>query len=602
MTISGNSSSVLTKVRPLYVILVFLVILAYGPALFNTYVIDDHYVLLDNVAVKSLKYFPSLFSRNYFTLFAEQSYRPVVSLSYMLDYRLWGLWLPGYHLHNLILHILNVLLVFAILIRIPGGKLLAFTTAGLFAVHTISGEPVNVISTREDLQVVFLLLLSLWCFIKIFADGKTPYRYILWISCFLAILAKENGVVLPLLSIGAGFIIRGRRFYRDHGITCIGAFAAILLSLTVRFIIMTNKVEAIATLSLQESLFEKGIKIVKIQGIYLQSLVYLRPFLPNMGGEIISGTLDRDFIYALLSILLLFCWSMLLRKRSAWIALLFYAIAMIPVSNVFMTLYNPAAYRYIYLPALGLYFLTALSFNLIVEKYKLPKQVLWPALFVILIPQAVYSGFWSRHWRDEEALWKYQVSHTPGYYRAWAELAIAQNNKGVYVEAERSARKAISLKPDYFYSWSALGNSQLYQGSYNKALESFQKALQFPCLKSSRAETYFGMGFASEQMERISDAEKYYEKAIELNPRHLGALTNLAILLIQKGAFEKVQVFLEQVIDLNPMDAEAHYNLALLFLQQGEKEKAKNLLIKAQKIDPENPGIKNLLTRVQSSN
>jgi tetratricopeptide (TPR) repeat protein len=598
MTISGNNSSIHAKSWVPYVILSFLVILAYGPALFNTFVIDDHYVLLDNAAVKSLKNIPSLFSRNYFNLFAEQSYRPVVSFSYMLDYRLWGLQLPWYHLHNLILHILNVLLVYVILSRIPNGSLLAFMTAGLFAVHTISGEPVNVISTREDLQVAFFLLLSLWCFVKILLGGKTFYRYILWTSCFLAVPAKENGVTLPLLLAGAGLIIHGRRFYRDHKITCIGAMAAFLLSMIVRFIIMTSKVEAVGPLSLQGSLLEKGIKIVKIQGIYLQSLAYLRPFLPNMGGEIISGSLDGDFIYGMLSIVLLLCWALFLRKRSAWIALLFYAAAMIPVSNVFMTLYNPVAYRYIYFPALGLYFLAGISFNILVEKYKISGRVLWPALFLILAPQAVYSSFWSRYWRDEEALWKYQVSHTPEYYRPWADLAAAQNNKGLYVEAEVSAKKALSLKPDYFYAWSALGYSQLYQGSYNQALESFQKASEFPCVKSGRAEIFFGMGYAFEQTGRISDAEKYYEKVLELNPRHLGGMTNLAILLIQTGDRDKAQNLLEKVIEINPGDAEAHYNLALLFLQRGEKEKARSLLFRALKIDPENSRIKNLSSRL----
>jgi tetratricopeptide (TPR) repeat protein len=607
MTKSRKSSIVAPKTRYFYIILALLVILAYGSALFNSLVIDDQYVLLNNTAVKSLKNLPSFFTRNYFALFAEQSYRPVVSISYMLDYILWGMRLPGYHLHNLFLHILNVLLVFAVLSRILGEKFpakasshfIAFATAAFFAVHTISGEAVNVISFREDLQVVFFLLLSLWCFVKILTDGNLFHRYVLWVSCFLAVLSKENGAILPLLIVGAGLILRGRRFYRGHETTCLGAAAAFLFSILIRFAIMPNSVDGTELLILQGTFFQKGIRIIAIQGIYLQSLFYLRPFLPDMAGVISPGTMNMDFIYGLLSIVLLFIWVLILRRRSAWMALLFYALAMIPASNIFMMLNNPAAFRYIYFPALGLYFLVALSIDIIREIYKISGRALWIILFLLLAPAALYSNLWSRHWKDDETLWKYQVSHTPEYYKPWAELAAEQNNRGLYAEAENAAIKSLSLKPDYFYSWSALGFSQLYQGSHDEALKSFEKALEFPSALSGRAEIFFGMGYAFEQAGQLPKADQYYQKAVQSDPRHWGALTNLAILSAKKGELDKAQSLLEKVIEINPGDAESYLNLALVLLQKGEREKARALLIKAQKIDPQNTRIKNLLARLQ---
>ncbi|MBN1903036.1 tetratricopeptide repeat protein [Candidatus Sumerlaeota bacterium] len=608
MAASGTSSPVKAKYAPFYLPLFLLAIFAYGSTLFNTFVIDDQYVLTHNFAVKSLKYFLSLFSRDYFSLFAEQSYRPVVSLSYMLDYAIWGMRAFGYHLHNLILHILNVFLVFAILTRIkmkinshpPSLSFIAFITSGLFAVHTISGEAVNVISFREDLQVVFLTLFSLWSFIKILEGGnKYIYRCLLWLSCFLALLAKENAAVLPLLLICVGVIMRGKNFYRDHGATCMGAAAAFLFSFIIRFVIMTNKVEGIGPLSLQGNLIEKGIRIIKIQGIYIQSLFYLRPFLPNMAGVLSSGAMDRDFLLGIVSIMLFFLIIFFLRNRFAWAALGFYAVCMIPVSNIFMNLNNPVAYRYLYFPAIGLYFIMGILLINIVEKYKFSGKVLLLSL-LLLLPQALYSNYWSRYWKDDADLWKYQVGYTPEYYLPWAELAAAQNNRGLYAEAEISAKKSISLKPDYFYSHAALGYSQLYQGLPGEALESFQKALEFPRVQSSEAEIFFGTGYAFEQMDRLSAAEEFYKKTLESNPRHLGALANLAILYIQKGRLEEGQTLLERAVEIDPADAGVRCNLTLLYLQKGEKEKARDHLSAAQKIDPQNPHVKNLLSRLQS--
>jgi tetratricopeptide (TPR) repeat protein len=407
-------------------------------------------------------------------------------------------------------------------------------------------------------------------------------------------LAKENGIVLPLLLVGIGYMKEGRRILRGRTTLWVGCVLAILLAVLIRFVIMSYDVGQAGPLSLKGTFPEKIVMMIKIQGIYLQSLFYLRAFLPNMGGELLTGAIDLDFLWAVVFWVGLFVWAALLRRRSARVAVLFYMIAMGPVSNI-ITLNNPVAFRYLYFPALGLYFLLALTLQALMGKISSLRRF-QPLLLVLLIGvPAVFSCLWNRYWKDEVSLWGYHVSHVPEYYRPWADLAVAQNNQGLYADAARSARAALALKPDYFYAWSALGTSQLYRSRYQDALASYREALRHPCVKGSRADVYFGMGYALEGINRSIDAKKEYQEALKENPLHIGALNNLAILYCQEEDFEAAKPLLERVLKINPRDQDACFNLVLVYHQEGDKRKVRAYLNQILKFDPNNARARKML-------
>src|SRR3989337_227510 len=81
---------------------------AYLNALSNTFVFDDVCVISGNYFIRDLKNFWGLFTSKYFAASGELSYRPVVTLSYFVDYSRWLLNPPGYHLTNIILLVLNI--------------------------------------------------------------------------------------------------------------------------------------------------------------------------------------------------------------------------------------------------------------------------------------------------------------------------------------------------------------------------------------------------------------------------------------------------------------------------------------------------------------
>ena len=202
----------LQKILPLIIILIS--ILLYLNTLPNTFVYDDAYVITENYFIKSWGNLPKLFTKDYLPLSGELSYRPVVTLSYFLDYALWGLNPLGYHLTNVILHTINVFLFYTFIKIISKNLTFSALSALLFLSHPLLTETVNAVCYREDTLASIFFLLAFVYFIKIripFSGSGNPIQQThtslipsYTISCgsyCLALFSKEMAITLPILLV-----------------------------------------------------------------------------------------------------------------------------------------------------------------------------------------------------------------------------------------------------------------------------------------------------------------------------------------------------------------------------------------------------------------
>jgi len=128
---------------------------------------------------------------------AMQFYRPVTSLSYWIDLKIWGLNPAGFHLTNIIIQIINCLLLYFVLFELGAGRLISLLSALLFSVFPLHFENVSWISGRTDLLSFLFAVLSVLFFIKFFRQKKK--FFLLWSSFFFlcSLLAKETNLFLP---------------------------------------------------------------------------------------------------------------------------------------------------------------------------------------------------------------------------------------------------------------------------------------------------------------------------------------------------------------------------------------------------------------------
>ncbi len=128
---------------------------------------------------------------------------PLTWLSLMLDATCYGSWPGGYHVTNALLHLANVLLVFAIFARATGNSRSSALVAALFAVHPLHAQSVAWIAERKDVLSMFFGLLSLFAYVRYAQLERTaPRRALLTLALVFfccSLMSKQAFVTLPFL-------------------------------------------------------------------------------------------------------------------------------------------------------------------------------------------------------------------------------------------------------------------------------------------------------------------------------------------------------------------------------------------------------------------
>ncbi|MBI4691126.1 MAG: hypothetical protein HY754_12810 [Nitrospirae bacterium] len=175
-----------------YIILVLLIAFTYGNSLQNSFVWDDHTVVIKNPKISpSLREIPSVFLTPLWKAAGVETrqvyYRPMVTLVGILNYKIWGLDPLGFHLTNILLHLITAIFVYRVgflLFEIDANKeLISLIAASIFVVYPVHNESVGRPAMGESLHGLFIIL-SLYFFLR-------ERRYLSWITFSLALLSKE---------------------------------------------------------------------------------------------------------------------------------------------------------------------------------------------------------------------------------------------------------------------------------------------------------------------------------------------------------------------------------------------------------------------------
>ena len=245
-----------------------LALVLYANTLGNGFVYDDAVTIVKNTMIKDISNVSVLFgNKEYFAFSGEMTYRPVVTFSYFLDYSLYGLKPWGYHLTNTILHGLNGVTCYVLLVLLSKASLedrlqvwhrfntLAFLLSLLFVTHPIVTEAVNCVSFREDLLVFvfYMITLNIYLYLKTNSvNCRTSTTNILYaLSCvayLFALFSKEMALTLPLIIYCYEWVKADRKSdYQFHSLLLerynMGYSAVTVFYLFIRFYYFYNPVK-----------------------------------------------------------------------------------------------------------------------------------------------------------------------------------------------------------------------------------------------------------------------------------------------------------------------------------------------------------------------
>src|SRR5215467_4704219 len=180
--------------RLAFIISCLLVAVCYLNSLPNDFIFDDAPIVSSNPAIRAIS--PVQFLKSPYWTQQQYAgiYRPFVLFSLSIDYALWKRWAPGFRLVNLVLHAINGFLVFSICESLVGSGIVPFLAMVFYVVHPVHTEAVTTIVGRSELFAACFFFAA-WL---LFRRGHS-----IWASLafFLALLSKENAIVLPAILI-----------------------------------------------------------------------------------------------------------------------------------------------------------------------------------------------------------------------------------------------------------------------------------------------------------------------------------------------------------------------------------------------------------------
>jgi len=185
-----------------------LTLASYFNSVTNRFVFDDIHLIKENYGIRGIEKIPRLLGIGK----GKISYRPVRMVSYALDYSLnKGLWRAaggyegrdkglnplGYHISNIVYHLITTFLVFMVVLRLSAQRRIAFLAAGLFALHPVHTDSVAYLSGRRDILCALFYLLGFYLFLRYRATGKLKFIIATFLAYLLGLGSKEMAVTLP---------------------------------------------------------------------------------------------------------------------------------------------------------------------------------------------------------------------------------------------------------------------------------------------------------------------------------------------------------------------------------------------------------------------
>jgi len=327
--------------------------LCYANSLGNAFILDDVLIVAANEQIRSIQPLHFLLQPYWGEQINGGIYRPLTILSFSLEYSVWEGWATGFRLVNLLLHALNGLLVFLLVRSILRSELAGFAAAGLYVVHPVNTEAVVSIVGRSELLAATLFFAA-WL---AFRRGRT------WCAAavyFMSLLAKESAITLPAIIALEMFLAEGGfRRVRDSwkGLAVLGAAAAGYLGLRW-YILGGLGIPKIGqylhgSLTLWERWLTSGRVFLRYFGLLLWPVQVSGDY--DFNSVPVANFRDWDAWLGLALVAACIVSAVLTARRRPGLSLgiLFFFVALLPVSNWIFPIALLMAERFLYLPLFG---------------------------------------------------------------------------------------------------------------------------------------------------------------------------------------------------------------------------------------------------------
>jgi len=564
-------------------VLVASVIVTYHPAWNAGFIWDDDDYVINNKLLTA----PDGLKRIWFSLDSPSQYFPLTYTTFRIEHALWGLNASGYHWVNILLHAINALLVWRLLVRlkIPG----AWLAAALFALHPVQVESVAWVTERKNVLSLFFFLLALRAWVE-FIDETAPrrkFQYALSLIFFaLALFAKTTACTLPAALLLILWLkkksINLKRLAQIVPYLVIGLGMGLVTVWWERFHQGTEG-KPFALDPLQRILLAS-----RAVWFYVGKLIWPA----NLTFSYPHWNIDAKNPLAYLGLaacvaLAVFIWFIRRRTgRSVEVAVLFFVTTLAPMLGFVMLytfLWSFVADHYQYVACIGLLTLAAAGITLAFRRMKTP-ILNYTVCGALLLTLSVLTWRQCRMYRDVETLWRVTIVRNPNSWLATYNLGTILGEKLKVDEGIYYLQRTVEIRPQFAGGHYNLGSLYLYKKQLDSAIGEFQKTIEF---EPRHALAYYKLGSALAQKGQIDQAIPDFEKAIEIWPACVDAHRSLAEARFQQGKIDDAILHFQQAAMLQPNIALDYSYLGNAYLRKGNLEAALASFRKAVELKPD---------------
>lgn len=534
--------------------------LCYGSATGGTFHYDDFHSIVENRAVRDLGKAPGFFidPGHFSSDPGKAMYRPVLLLTYALNHAmgeyeaLW--WLAT----NLGLHAVAVVLLWALSLRLTGDPWSSLAAGLLFAVHPLTAEPVNYVSSRSESLAAVFYLAALLTYLRDRGRRRVPGVSLSFFAA--ALLCKSTAITLPLALVVYELLASSER------LSWAGAVRT-LRSLAIYAVAAVIYVAIIAANGFLGRSLAAPVRTTQVQlATQIKAAVYYLKLLlmpwgqsvehqffeaPSVGDPVVmaAGALG-------LSLLGLVAWGARRRHGAVAIfAVLWGAVVLLPTSIIPLNVLVNERRVYLVVAAL------ALGLGALLRRRELRLAGLAIPLLALLALGRTPV------WASERSLWSEAVARSPAMPRAQMNLGKAYQQEGQWEAALGAYQRALELDPGRGEAYSNIGTLLHERGDVDGAISWYRRGID-----SLPAETAIYLNLAQALASRgdLTQALEVYREALSLDPEDGMAWSNYAECLLRARDWAAAEEAGRRAVALAPELAEAHNNLGNALSAQGD--------------------------------
>lgn len=577
-------------------------VIAYANSLSNPFILDDRTAIVENRQIRTLWPLWVPLSPPDET---PVSRRPLVNLTFAVNYALGRLDVRGYHAGNLAVHLLAALSLFGLVrrtLQLPAladgfghqATALAAAAALIWLLHPLQTEIINYVAQRTSALKGLCFLLTLYCSVRGLDPQSRTWRVLAVVVCAAGMASKESMVTAPLVVV---FFDRTYVFASlAEALRRRGCFyAALACTWGVLAVLMASGARTTVGFDAGTTPWTYFLNQLAIFPEYLQRIAWPRALVVDYGSPVPLQLSDVWWQAALALSLGYATMALLWRRPRAGFPAAAAFIALAPTSTIVPIVTEVGAERRLYLPLAAFVVLVVCSLARYAGAGVVRRHRWMPAAAVGIVCALLAAGtvLRNREYRTPLEIARTTVERRP-HGRAYFTLAYLLHEAGQRDEAldlfHRAARE-FGFAGAHF----ALGTELMSDGDFEAAIHEFEAFLQLepnhPSAASARLGIAIGLAAQGQTREALAQARAVLETGREPGRAH--ALVGR--LLLAEGDAQGAVAHLETAVGLLPPDAALLRSLAAARSTTGDDAGSGAALEQALALEPEDTRTRDLL-------